>query len=505
MTDIVLFDTHQGARTALQGAGCSSVDWGSVGWSGKGDGTHISLFRDPREFLIVMSDSFNAPSNWQLEADERVEQLKREGRQYLPFAFPMSDTDESPWEPLSRYSFGYTQLPKFEEFLRNGGIMCAFAGPPIRVELPLAGPYQRMDPRGAPFLQAFGRRYGKEVRAIGPYFCFLPLDTDPKEENNIPGPAAVQFRPDEKYRSAFERYAQTFGGDMRWNASWSLSQARNAFRLFSNVAGDSVGFVQEHYRLDPKKYKGQMPGLLVVLPNIPDVHRRTEAIVHLLRDVIPLLRPGLLGKWTPPPEPPDAWFGRYDPPILARKAMELSQRRAEIEREERALDLYRERLQPYKELIRGKDEHLQQVVANVLRDVFGFEVADLDAAVPAGSPRGADLLAEKNEFSVLVETKGAANTTLQRQQVFAFVNNIDRYEREHGAVAARLLVMNGEAGKPPSERNRFSDEVLAYAVANRIAVISAVALFHLVERRLAGTLSDDEFDAMLISAGFIQG
>jgi hypothetical protein len=198
---------------------------------------------------------------------------------------------------------------------------------------------------------------------------------------------------------------------MRWNASWTLSQARNAFGLFSNVVGDSVGFIQEHYRLDPKKYKRQVPGLLVVVPNIPDAHRRTDTIVHLLRETIPTLRPGLLGKWTPPPEPPDSWFARYDPPILAREAMGLAQRRAEIEHEECALGLQRDRLQPYKELIRSKDDRLQQIVADVLREAFGFIVADLDAAAPAGSPRGADLLAQRNGFSVLVETKGATNTT----------------------------------------------------------------------------------------------
>src|SRR2546428_3279937 len=282
VTDIVLLDTYQGVLIALQAAGCSSADWGSLGWSGKGDGTHISLFRDPREFHVVVSDSFNAQSNWQLEANERAEQLKREGRNHLPFALARPDTGETPWEPLSRYSFGYTQLPRFEEFLRNGGIMLAFAGPPARVDLPLPGAYRRMDPRGEPFVHAFGRRFGKEVRAIGPYVCFLPLDADPKEENPVPGPAAVQFRPDEKYRSPFESYAQTFGNDMRWNASWNLPHARNSAGLFSNAMGDSVGFVQEHYRLDPKKYKDQVPGLLVVLPNIVNTHRRTDAIVHLL-------------------------------------------------------------------------------------------------------------------------------------------------------------------------------------------------------------------------------
>src|SRR5207245_10372595 len=111
---------------------------------------------------------------------------------------------------------------------------------------------------------------------------------------------------------------------------------------------------------------------------------------------------------------------------------------------------------PYQERIHGKDDHLKDVVADVLAEVVGFSVNDLDAGIPAGSPRGADLLAQKNGFSVLVEIKGATNTTLERQQVFAFVNNIEKYERQHGRVRARLLVMTGEAGKPRDYRNGLS-------------------------------------------------
>src|SRR2546425_363124 len=125
---IALFDTYQGAFDVLEEQGCPGVEWASLGWPGRGDGTHLSLFRDPR---------------------------------------------------------------------------------------------------AVPFIDAFGRRYGTPVREIGPYFCFLPLKFDAKEENLVPGPAAARFSPHAKYASAFQSYADLFGDSMRWDASWDLSQSRN--------------------------------------------------------------------------------------------------------------------------------------------------------------------------------------------------------------------------------------------------------------------------------------
>jgi hypothetical protein len=163
-------------------------------------------------------------------------------------------------------------------------------------------PFQRgnsIDPRAVPFIDAFGRRYGTPVREIGPYFCCLPLKFDATEENLVPGPAAARFSPHAKYASAFQSYADAFVDSMRWDASWDLSQSRNVFGLFANVSGDSVGFVQEYFRLDPERYREQTPGLRAGCSRCPLSVSRESLALRDVREVMSALLSHDAAAWSP--------------------------------------------------------------------------------------------------------------------------------------------------------------------------------------------------------------
>jgi hypothetical protein len=511
VNDILLIDAYKGVATALARAGCPAVKRGSFGQPGRSD-DHLAAFRDPREFSVIVSDCFNASQNWVQEHEDWTAAARASGERVLipSWPWPGGGAPPPPADPLSRYSFGFQQRRLFAEALARGGLMFVFVGPSQRIELP-TGRAAR-GPRTEPFLQAFGGRYGVTATHIGGPFCYLDVDADPKEENLTPGPASVRSGPDSKYADAFRGYAEAFGPDMRWHASWSIQDltrsTKPTFRLFSNVVGDSVGVVQERFRLDPQRFKGHAPGLLVLLPNIVDVQRRAEAVVFLLREVVPVLRPGLLPRWPPPPTPVDEWLAAYDPPGIAARRAELETRRRRAEAgwaaEQEVIDAGRAAIAPYKDLLRLMGDELKNAVAVAFRDGLGFSVADLDDRYPSGQRR-ADLLAERGPFAALIEAKSAGRTSLKRDDVNAFIANIRKHTREHGPVAARVLVVNAQAERPPAERNALAAEVVELAAENGITILTCPQLLGLIECALAGQLPAPELERVLTASGWAGG
>lgn len=279
MPDILLIDTHPSVAAALSSDGSPAFEWGSFGLPPSAPPE--SVFRDPREYRVVVHDGLNAQLNWQRLADDDL---------------------------LTRLSFAYERQYLFEEFLEDGRILIAFAGPPERVSFPPWGSHPfRNDERIQRFVFG-GNRFTKNAdgfnqnhwpKDMGSYFCLLP-DDDHVEENPFGGPTAIGFSPrDSRYGNAFRRFAKEYAGAMRWCTAWPARDYYDRrFPLFQNASGSCVGFVDEEYgRISPKYLPDLTPGLFVLLPNIPDIATRTRAIVMLLRYVVPTLRVGWLRGW----------------------------------------------------------------------------------------------------------------------------------------------------------------------------------------------------------------
>ena len=308
---ILLIDTLESVAPVVEKAVGVPVEWASLGHPYKAAMDHFELFRDLREFPIIVDDSLNVYDNW-----------KQDRRELGEGDAPASAGNRLGF-PLSRYAFAWRVRGQYEEALRGGALMVAFAGPPHAAELPPRA-YAHLNPDLAPVMHLWSGPHWPERLSN---YSALPID-EPDDFGALPGPATVQFRPGRHaYGRPFASFAARFLPSMRWYAAWDafvLGRRNEEYHpLFWNSAGRQVGFVREHFA-DRTRQPQQRPGLTILLPNVEPAGQRTEAILFLLGEVLPELRPELF---------PTHWYRVYLPPGLAARQANLARRRAEVERE----------------------------------------------------------------------------------------------------------------------------------------------------------------------------
>src|SRR6266545_6923682 len=152
MPDILLIDTHSGVKTALEAAGCRSMDWGSFGHPMAGGGPEV--FRDPREYKVVIHDALNATLN------------RRDERSNVPITAGVLFGGDPAFDLLSCFSFAYQRHDLFDQFVRRGGILIVFAGAEERIPLPPPRSPGHSDPRVQVFLFG-GSQFAGSARGFG--------------------------------------------------------------------------------------------------------------------------------------------------------------------------------------------------------------------------------------------------------------------------------------------------------------------------------------------------
>jgi len=376
-----------------------------------------------------------------------------------------------------------------------------FAGPYHEVRMPAWQSRPYSDERVEYFKTHFNQNHWPD--SIGSYHAFFD-DGSVEEYNHFAGFTAVEFtRVMHQYAQYFERYFDRFAGNTRWYARWRTwdsggKQLDSMFPICTNSSGGCVGFVRECF-LNRRLIPNQVPGLEIVLPNVEGVAERQEAIVFLLTEVLPFIRPKFF---------PDHWFANYTPRGIVKRIATLSERRtqleAELARDESAIQTEREWIGQYRAVLRLTGDPLKLLVGKVFHDVFGFEVQDLDAATRKGEPKGADLLLQIGNFHILVEVKGSESASLRQEHLDRFRQQISIHEAAHGQVEAHLLVFNSQARLAPSERSRFAGDLIGLAKESQVAVLSTVELLELAVTRRAGLLGDAQLRALLSTWGEIR-
>jgi hypothetical protein len=491
---ILLIDTVESIVPAVREAADVPVEWASYGHPYKAVADHFELFRDLREFPVIVDDSLNVYDNWKQDRQEPAE--PESGRPGAPAPPPTSAGSRLGF-PLSRYAFAWRVRGQYEEALRAGAVMVAFAGPPHAAELPPRA-YAHLNPDLAPVMHLWGGGHWPE--ALSNYGA-LPID-EPDDFGALPGPASVQFRPGRHaYGRYFASFAARFQPQMRWYAAWDAfgyggrRQNEEYHPLFWNSAGRQVGFVREHF-VDRRRYPQQRPGLTVVLPNVEPAGPRTEAILLLVGEVLPHLRPELF---------PAHWYHAYLPPGLAARRADLARRRAQVERElraeERSIEAAAKAFEEYKPLLRLTGDPLKELVAGVFGRAFGLRVTDLDRPTLLSDPAGPVLLLEDQGFRALAEVRGFERRTLTHNDVRAFVRAVGRFVARHGQPDARLLVVNLQAQVPPERRAPLSGDVVRAAAREGIVLLPTDALLGLVERWRASELDMAGLKARLATPG----
>jgi hypothetical protein len=481
---VLLIDTLEALAAPAEKATGLPAAWASFGHPYKDAADHDELFRDPREFAVVVDDSLNAHANWRQEHGEGGT------------GQPLAPTRNRLGFPLSRYAFALRVRSRYEEALREGVVLVVFAGPPHDADLPPRAS-AHLNPDLAPIMHLWARAHWPESLSN---YGGLPID-EPDDFNAAPGPATVRFHPGvHAFGPYFAPFAAAFGPDMRWHAAWNASgrpgrRHGEYYPLFWNSAGQQVGFVREH-AVDPGGRPGQKVGLSVVLPNLEPAARRGEAILFLLGEVLPHLRPDLF---------PAHWYHAYLPPGLEARRAEVARRRARVERElraeEQSIAAAAAAFEEYKPLLRLTGAPLRALVARVFRELFGFRVSEVAQGMLTGDPTAADLLLEHEGFRALADVRGFGGRGLVPREVPAFVQRAALFADRHGRTDARLLVVNPHAHLPPPRRTPLGADVARGAARQGVAVLTTEALLGLVERWRVGELDAAGLKTRLATPG----
>jgi hypothetical protein len=324
-------------------------------------------------------------------------------------------------------------------------------------------------------------------------------DADWEGFNRFGGPAAVTLHPS-KYTSFFEDYFERFGPQMRWQAVWDWfhiggSERQDWYPLFVNSSARCVGFVRERF-LNKKALPRQEPALSVVLPNVADPKVRQEATLYLLQRVLPQLRPAYF---------PNHWYHSYVPPGLAKQRAALDERQgqvlAEIEAERKRVEAAASAFEEYKPLVRLGGDDYKDLLAKALHGVLGFRVTDLDQGLKKNEAKGADLLAEDDDWRMLVEARGVNRRSAKLDDIERLHTHATNFAAKRGEPNARVLIINAQSDLPPEKRAKFSPDVLDEAAKRRITLVSAPTFLGLIETWRAGRLSRDELKAFFGTPG----
>ena len=142
---LLLIDTVESLISDVAEVVGIPVEWASLGHGFKNTDNHDQLFRDLREYPVIIDDALNAYENQMQTRNEETERLYGRGQRGPPLLYSGSRIGS----PLSRYAFAWSVKDVYGKVLRAGGLIVTFAGPVHEAPMPPAFAANR-DPDLAP-------------------------------------------------------------------------------------------------------------------------------------------------------------------------------------------------------------------------------------------------------------------------------------------------------------------------------------------------------------------
>jgi hypothetical protein len=236
---------------------------------------------------------------------------------------------------------------------------------------------------------------------------------------------------------------------------------------------------------------------VLYIPDIMPVDEKVSACTYLIDHVFPQLAPDAYGDVLVPVTVRELVERKRG--AIARFREEMSQLAADEVREQAYFSTW-------KPLVRVLGEPLKQLVMAALRDLWAFDVVDLDEG--AEREKRCDVLATFGPWRTLIETTGSGSRAARaRADLEPFQRNIEKNEAALGRVDARILIFNPHTTRPLSERQRlrpFADDFVEEALSDGIALLTTFELFHAIELQRMGRMNTDRFRDLIGKPGLVR-
>lgn len=247
--------------------------------------------------------------------------------------------------------------------------------------------------------------------------------------------------PDELSQGLFTTYREY----LRWEASFDFQKNGSNPDTFVPLMVNSGRNEMVALQVNIEK------GKLYILPNVEDVSLRREYIKDIISYVIQR----------------DNWSYYYLPELTKKKRIELTEE----------IDLVRD----FIKLLTEQGDELVTIVSKSL-ELLGFEVQNLDFVQrQANQPKLFDLIITAPNFRASIEVKGKKGT-LNGTILNQVIENEQRYRKQHGESRfdSKILILNHQPAKPPTDRDEFHEERIGEAEAKGITVVPTPVLLELL-------------------------
>ncbi len=299
------------------------------------------------------------------------------------------------------------------------------------------------------------------------------------------GHRTLEFNPTEDPRAIhLVDFVDEFETEFARGRLYTLLVTAGEHTLYRDVYGDPVVVLNE----------SQTPDWLM-LPDIKDPQRRTEAMEFLVTRTAPKL-----------------WGDVFSRHFRPRRVVELEQRRDELlvtlreqlkrlsEEIEREQTFYA----PFVRLLYIGDEALKNLVARAFSEVFGALVDDLDSLIAEGEPKRLDLRIKLGAKAFCAEVRGSGNRNARVADLEKLDENLERMAA--GECNHKLLIFNGMYLRPDDQRFKsppFAKDVVDEAETRGIGLLTTARLLEWIEAFSARELSTQGLLAELSRKGLI--
>lgn len=353
----------------------------------------------------------------------------------------------------------------FDRIFGHGGLFVIFAQPRLRQDLVLANVYRSRMNYGVPELSK-GSKINADNWSFLSILSYLVIDPDVGEEINV----LEQDTP-------LSRFLRKTVRDARYNATFNPLSGieKNWIPILSNKFEKCVGGL-----IVPEDSRGRV----LILPQIS---KKPEAIVTILREVLPDLSPHLFPHIEGSP-----WVKRegYElDSVLKYKAKKIEvQQRAKRELEELDKKILEERdkLGSLHGIITKTGTDLVESVKACLEFIGFKQITDVDKQIleqDTKAPKQEDLQVHDKSPTLLIEIKGISGLPHESDTI-QVVKYVPRRMKEWGRTDVRgVSIINHQRNVPALERdnqNIFTKQQVEDAENHDLTILTTWDLFLLI-------------------------
>lgn len=250
------------------------------------------------------------------------------------------------------------------------------------------------------------------------------------------------------------------------------------------------------YYGNPLIMLGDFAQPILYICDLPDDDVRADAILHIIQKTVPKL-------W------PEAIFDLFRPVRIAELDMEEEQLVAAFRVKMEAIDTKREAekdfYSPYLPLTELGDDELKLLVRKASREVFGFDVLDLDEDTTEGEAKNLDLLLRESGLQIVIEVGSSGTRGVKKVDLEDLDDHMPRVIEKYGRIDAKVLIYNGFIRRPELRtlEKMFSEDVVREAKAREICLMSSSQLLSCIERVRNGDIQPADLFEAFKSPGLI--